>query len=306
MEAHADFEFRQILNRAFINAPDGMPMVWVGHLQGFQNMDRVFGPDFMLALCRLSVERGYRNFLYGGKPGVAERLSASLQRRFPGLQVVGTYTPPFRSLTPEEEKSALTQILESRPHILWVGLGTPKQERFMAQYTDRLQVPLMVGVGAAFDYHTGSIRDCSPWVKRAGMQWFHRLLQDPKRLSRRYLGNNPVFLWHIACQFMRLRRYPAGPESATDVAPIAEHLGVQSPQLPSDREVPAAYDGWLQAIASGCESPIEREPPRIPARRGRRFSRCVGQHRLLQQGANQPWRARCRALNSPASSMWLW
>ena len=163
---------------------------------------------------------------------MAERLSASLKRRFPGLQVVGTYTPPFRSLTPEEEKSALTQILESRPHILWVGLGTPKQERFMAQYTDRLQVPLMVGVGAAFDYHTGSIRDCSPWVKRAGMQWFHRLLQDPKRLSRRYLGNIPVFLWHIAfCQFMRLRRYPAGPESATDVAPIAEHLGVQSPSI---------------------------------------------------------------------------
>jgi N-acetylglucosaminyldiphosphoundecaprenol N-acetyl-beta-D-mannosaminyltransferase len=224
MDAHADPEFRQILNQSFINAPDGMPMVWVGRLLGFRSMERVFGPDLMLAMCQLSVERGYRNFLYGGKPGVAERLSANLQKRFPGLQVVGTYTPPFRSLTPDEEKSVSFRILKSRPHILWVGLGTPKQERFMAQYVDRFQVPLMVGVGAAFDYHTGSIRDCSVWVKRAGMQWLHRLLQDPKRLWRRYLRNNPAFLWHITCQLTRLRRYPAGRESSSQGARIVERL----------------------------------------------------------------------------------
>jgi N-acetylglucosaminyldiphosphoundecaprenol N-acetyl-beta-D-mannosaminyltransferase len=213
MEAHADSEVRRILNHAFINAPDGMPMTWVGRLQGFRTMDRVFGPDLMAAMCQLSVERGYRSFLYGGKPGVADFLSKTLQSKFPGIQVVGTYTPPFRSLTPEEEKEVLIRVRESRPHILWVGLSTPKQERFMAQYVDSLQVPLMVGVGAAFDYHTGSIRDCSPWVKRAGLQWLHRLVQNPRHLWRRYLRNNPAFLWHIAWQLSRLRQYPSGLEA---------------------------------------------------------------------------------------------
>lgn len=159
-------------------------------------------------MCRLSVERGYRNFLYGGKPGVAELLSETLQQRFPGLQVVGTYTPPFRNLTPEEEEEILAKVEQSKPHILWVGLSTPKQERFMAQYVDRLRVPLLIGVGAAFDYHTGQIRDCSDWIKRAGLQWLHRLMQDPRHLWRRYLRNNPAFLWHIAWQISGLRRYP--------------------------------------------------------------------------------------------------
>lgn len=205
MEARSNLEFRRILNRAFLNAPDGMPMTWVGRLQGFRKMDRVFGPDFMSAMCRRSVERGYRNFLYGGKPGVAALLSETLQRKFPGLQVVGTHTPPFRNLTTEEEEEMLIQVRESRPHILWVGLSTPKQEKFMAQYIDRLQVPLLVGVGAAFDYHSGRIQDCSRWIKRAGLQWLHRLTQDPSHLWRRYLRNNPAFLWHIAWQISGLR-----------------------------------------------------------------------------------------------------
>jgi N-acetylglucosaminyldiphosphoundecaprenol N-acetyl-beta-D-mannosaminyltransferase len=209
MEAQNDSEFRHILNHAFLNLPDGMPMSWVGHFQGQSQMDRVFGPDFMAAMCRLSVERGYRHFLYGGEPGVAEMLREALQKRFPGLQVVGTYTPPFRSLTVEEEASVLTQVRESRPHIVWVGLSTPKQERFMAHYVDLFQVPLLVGVGAAFDYHTGRIRDCPNWIKRVGMQWFHRLLQDPGRLWKRYARNNPAFVWNIALQVLKLRRYPS-------------------------------------------------------------------------------------------------
>jgi N-acetylglucosaminyldiphosphoundecaprenol N-acetyl-beta-D-mannosaminyltransferase len=215
MEAHADSGVRRVLNQALINVPDGMPMSWVGHLQGFRNMDRVFGPDLMMAMCRLSVERGYRNFFYGGKPGVAALLGRTLQRTIPGLQVVGTYTPPFRNLTGDEEKEVLAQVRKSRPHIIWVGLSTPKQERFMAQYVSYLQVPLMFGVGAAFDFHTGAIRDCSAWVKRAGLQWLHRLTQDPKHLWRRYLRNNPAFLWHIALQLSRLRQYPSGLEAAS-------------------------------------------------------------------------------------------
>jgi N-acetylglucosaminyldiphosphoundecaprenol N-acetyl-beta-D-mannosaminyltransferase len=214
MEAHRDPEVRRALNHALMNVPDGMPMSWVGYLQGFRNMDRVFGPDLMMAMCRLSVERGYRNFLYGGKPGVAELLSDALQSQMPGLQVVGTYTPPFRSLTPDEECDVLARVRESRPDIIWVGLSTPKQEQFMARYVDYLQVPLMFGVGAAFDFHTGAIRDCSPWIKRAGFQWFHRLMQDPKRLWKRYARNNPAFLWHIAMQLLRFQKYPSGPEAA--------------------------------------------------------------------------------------------
>ena len=208
MEAQSDSELRQILNNAFINTPDGMPMSWIGRLQGFNAMDRVFGPDLMASLCEISVERNYRHFLYGGEPGVAGLLKQRLENRFPGLQIVGTYTPPFRNLTNEEEEEIICQLQELQPHILWVGLSTPKQERFMARYVDRIQVPLMVGVGAAFDYHTGRISDCSDWIKRAGLQWLHRLIQDPRRLWKRYLKNNPAFLWKISLQILKLKQYP--------------------------------------------------------------------------------------------------
>jgi N-acetylglucosaminyldiphosphoundecaprenol N-acetyl-beta-D-mannosaminyltransferase len=226
MEAQKNCEFREILNRAMMNTPDGMPMSWVGRLQGFGDMDRVFGPDFMSAMCHLSLKRGFRHFLYGGKPGVAEKLKQALEKKFPGLQVVGTYTPPFRELNAAEEDALLAQVCNSRPHILWVGMSTPKQERFMAQYVDRLQVPLLVGVGAAFDYHTGLIRDCSPWIKRAGLQWLHRLAQDPKRLWRRYLRNNPRFVWNIALQLLKLRCYP---RISTTPAPEEGTLVVRRP-----------------------------------------------------------------------------
>jgi N-acetylglucosaminyldiphosphoundecaprenol N-acetyl-beta-D-mannosaminyltransferase len=209
MEAQTDAEFRGILNNAAINTPDGMPMTWVGRLQGFAQMDRVFGPDFMAALCQLSVERGYRNFFYGGKPGVAELLEKRLRTRFPGLQAAGIYTPPFGDLSTAQEQEVCERVRAARPHIVWVGLSTPRQERFMAQFVDRLQAPLLVGVGAAFDYHTGQIQDSPTWVKRAGLQWLHRLMQDPRRLWRRYLRNNPAFLWHIARQFAGVR-YPPG------------------------------------------------------------------------------------------------
>jgi N-acetylglucosaminyldiphosphoundecaprenol N-acetyl-beta-D-mannosaminyltransferase len=208
MEAQSDCELRRILNDAFINAPDGMPMSWIGRLQGFRKMDRVFGPDFMTDMCRLSVERSYRIFLYGGKPGVAQLLRETLVKRFRDLRIVGTFTPPFGALTREQEDEIVAQVHEAKPHILWVGISTPKQERFMAQFVERLQVPLLIGVGAAFDYQIGRIRDCSNWVKRSGLQWLHRLMQDPKRLGPRYLRSHPAFLWHIAWQILRLRRYP--------------------------------------------------------------------------------------------------
>jgi N-acetylglucosaminyldiphosphoundecaprenol N-acetyl-beta-D-mannosaminyltransferase len=208
MEAQSDPAFRSILNHAFLNTPDGMPMSWVGWIQGHRDMDRVFGPDFMAEICRRSVKRGYRHFLYGGKPGVAQELREKLEKKFPGIQIVGAYTPPFGDLTSQQEEELLASVKASDPHIVWVGLSTPRQEQFMARLQHGLAVPLLVGVGAAFDYHTGRTRDCANWIKRAGLQWLHRLVQDPKRLWRRYLRNNPLFLWRIALQLSGLRRYP--------------------------------------------------------------------------------------------------
>jgi len=206
MEAQKDPELRRIFNNAFLSVPDGMPLSWVGWLQGHLQMDRVFGPDLMARLCAASPPKGYRHFLYGGKPGVARQLLACLEQRFPGLQVVGTYTPPFRPLTGAEEEQLLAEVQAAQPDVLWVGISSPKQERFMAKYIGRLHVPLMVGVGAAFDFHTGRIRDCAPWIKRAGLQWMHRLLQDPRRLWRRYFYCVPAFLWRIGWQLAGLSR----------------------------------------------------------------------------------------------------
>jgi len=207
MEAQADPKFRRILNGSFMCVPDGQPMNWVGHLQGFRAMSRVYGPDFMIELCRLSVKRGYRHFLYGGDVGVADRLRQRLVERVPGLNIVGTYTPPFRPLNSEEGEELKALVKKTRPDIVWVGLSTPKQERFMSTYLGDLEVPLMVGVGAAFDIHCGIRKDAPSWMKKSGLQWVHRLFQEPRRLAGRYLINNPKFIYLISLQFMGLRSF---------------------------------------------------------------------------------------------------
>lgn len=207
MEAQRDPALRDILNRAFLCTPDGMPTVWVGRLQGHRKIARVYGPDFMLQMCRLSVPRGYRHFLFGGGPGVAEKLRSRLQSMVPGINIVGSYTPPFRPLTGEEVSGLIELVAEARPDIFWVGLSTPKQERFMAEFLPRLPTSLMVGVGAAFDIHAGLVADAPQWLKSSGLQWLYRLVKEPRRLWRRYLGNNPRFLRDIALQFAGCKRF---------------------------------------------------------------------------------------------------
>jgi len=207
MEAQSDPHLRRVLNHSFLTVPDGMPLVWIGRLLGNRTMRRVYGPDLMSAVCGLSVDRGYRHFLYGGKPGVAERLAGVLKTRFPELQIAGTSTPPFGSLTSDQESALVAMVADAKPDIFWVGLSTPTQELFMAQYLGKLDSPLMIGVGAAFDIHTGGIRDAPGWVKAAGLQWLHRLLQEPRRLWRRYLINNPKFIWRVSLQLLGLRRF---------------------------------------------------------------------------------------------------
>lgn len=207
MESQRDSRLREILNHSVLCLPDGMPTVWVGHLQGHRTMERVYGPDFMLQLCRLSARHDCRHFLYGGKHGVAEMLRNRLEILVPAINIVGTYTPPFRPLTAQEEENLIAQINQSQPDIVWVGLSTPKQERFMAQYIDRLQATLLVGVGAAFDIHAGLLADAPHWMKNCGLQWLDRLCKEPRRLWKRYLTNNPLFLWNIALQFAGLKRF---------------------------------------------------------------------------------------------------
>jgi len=201
MESRGDPELRATLNGAYLCVPDGMPTVWVGWLQGHHGMQRVYGPDYMIAMCRQSQLHGYRHFLFGGAPGVVERLKANLQMRMPWLQVVGTYTPPFGPLTPRQESELTQMVSREKPDIFWVGLSTPKQERFMARYLERLDVRLMAAVGAAFDLHAGMRDDAPAWMKNSGLQWLHRLSQDPRRLGPRYLKHNPRFMWEICGQF---------------------------------------------------------------------------------------------------------
>jgi len=207
MEAQRDHELRDVLNRAYLNVPDGKPTVWVGKAQGHGSMRRVFGPDLMAEICRVSVARGYTHFFYGGDTGVAEELAATLQHRFPGLKVVGTLTPPFRALNDAEIADLGRQLQACRPDIFWVGLSTPKQELFMARVASNLDVGVSIGVGAAFDYHTGRLRDAPTWMKEGGLQWTHRLWQEPRRLWRRYTQNIPVFLFLLLLQLTGIRKF---------------------------------------------------------------------------------------------------
>ncbi|MGA2178458.1 MAG: WecB/TagA/CpsF family glycosyltransferase [Verrucomicrobiota bacterium] len=208
MEAQADATLRHILNQAFLCTPDGMPMVWMGWLRGHREMSRVYGPDLMLEVCAWSEKNGCRHFFFGGAPGVAEQLRDNLTKRFPNLQVVGCYAPPFRPLNAEEEKQLQEMVHAAQPDILWVGLSTPKQEKFMAEFLLRLDVTLMIGVGAAFDFHSGRIQQAPRWMQRSGLEWFYRLCQEPGRLAKRYLRNNPLFVVKIAGQLCGLKKYP--------------------------------------------------------------------------------------------------
>jgi N-acetylglucosaminyldiphosphoundecaprenol N-acetyl-beta-D-mannosaminyltransferase len=207
MEAQSDPDLRAILNQAFLNTPDGMPMVWIGRLNGFREMGRVYGPDLMLLICEFTRDMDYRHFLYGGGEGVAEELQRKLEARFPGIKIVGTYTPPFRPLTEAEEAELTGLVNEKKPDIIWVGLSTPKQEKFMAQYCGKLDATLLVGVGAAFDFHAGRVRQAPLWMQRSGLEWLFRLASEPRRLWRRYLKNNPLFIFRFFCQCTGLRKY---------------------------------------------------------------------------------------------------
>ena len=208
MEGQRNERFREVLNEAFLCTPDGMPMVWMSHVQGRRSVSRVYGPDLMLEVLEQSQALGVRQFLYGGHNGTGDLLRRKLLERFPALQIVGVYEPPFRPLNVNEEAALISQVKQTRPDIIWVGISTPKQEFFMSEYLRKLDTVLMVGVGAAFDIFAGLKRQAPRWMQRTGLEWFFRLCQDPRRLGHRYLRNNPDFVWRALMQLTGLKKYP--------------------------------------------------------------------------------------------------
>jgi len=205
MECQRDPELLAIHNASGMTTPDGMPIVWAGKLARAP-IDRVCGPELLPAVCRRGAEAGWRMFLYGGDTGVADRLAAELVGRYPGLRVVGTFTPPFRPLEPDEDASVRALIAESGADIVWVGLSTPKQERWMAAHVGGVGAPVLIGVGAAFDMHAGLVRRAPGWLRRTGFEWVYRLALEPRRLWRRYLSNNPRFVLALLRRRPRLVR----------------------------------------------------------------------------------------------------
>ncbi len=220
MESRRDPSLRRIHNASGLTTPDGMPMVWAGHRAGAGYMRRVYGPDLMLALCQRAAERGWSSYFYGGAPGVAERLAARLAERFGGLAVAGTCSPPFRPLTAAEDDAVVGGIERAAPQLVWVGLGTPKQERWMAAHRDRLSAPVLLGVGAAFDIHAGLLPQAPRWMRACGLEWLYRLGREPRRLAGRYLRNNPRFLLEILLWPPRLQ--PPLPAPASGPAQTRE------------------------------------------------------------------------------------
>jgi N-acetylglucosaminyldiphosphoundecaprenol N-acetyl-beta-D-mannosaminyltransferase len=181
-----------------------MPMVWAGKFAGASGIERVYGPDLMLALADVAAKRGWTSYFYGGQSGVPESLAKVMTERFPGFKVVGSHSPPFRELNPSEDASVVREINAANPDIVWVGLSTPKQERWMASHRDELSASVLIGVGAAFDIHTGRVSQAPYWMQRSGLEWLYRLSREPRRLWRRYFLNIPGFLVRLVLKPPRI------------------------------------------------------------------------------------------------------
>lgn len=200
-------DLRIIHNNAGLVVPDGMPMVWISRWRGHAHVSRVYGPGLMLDYLLHSVKKKRRHFFYGGGEGVPEKLKHVLCDKFPRLQVVGTLSPPFRPLTREEDENVIRQINKTCPDMVWVGLSTPKQEKWMADHLGRINAPVMVGVGAAFDFNAGLKKTAPEWMQKSGLEWSFRVMTEPRRLWRRYLWVIPMFIILNLLQLLGILRY---------------------------------------------------------------------------------------------------
>lgn len=206
MMARDDDVMREALIRATLTLPDGVPVVWAARVLGEDLPHRVYGPELMRRFCDRSAAAGHRVWLYGGRDqGALVQLALNLRRRHPGISIVGGYSPPFRALSEEEEDEIARQINAARPDVLWVGIGAPKQEKWMVRMRERLDVPVMCGVGAAFDFHAGRVSQAPLWMQERGLEWTYRIAQEPRRLLPRYLETNPRFMLGFARQYLRER-----------------------------------------------------------------------------------------------------
>jgi N-acetylglucosaminyldiphosphoundecaprenol N-acetyl-beta-D-mannosaminyltransferase len=203
MHSQEDPELRAAVLASDFTVPDGQPLVWAMNLLGHNLSSRVYGPDLMERACERAARTGQRFFLYGGRPSALEMLREVLPERYPGLRIVGARPGPFRELTPTEADAIASELNAAEPDVIWVGLGVPLQEKFMAAMRDRLDAPVLVGVGAAFDFHAGLKRQAPDSLQRLGLEWAFRLVQEPRRLWRRYLRYNPRFVLGFARQYFR-------------------------------------------------------------------------------------------------------
>lgn len=193
--AYEDEEYCKVQNGGILAIPDGGPLSSVGQKRGFKNMQRTTGPTLMEEVFKISASKGYRHYFYGSTEETLERLYTVLTEKYPGIQIVGMYSPPFRPMTEDEDKAIIERINETKPDFVWVGLGAPRQEKWMAAHQGLIN-GLMIGVGAGFDYHAGNIRRAPEWMQKNNLEWVYRLLQDPKRLFKRYLYTNTKFIWN--------------------------------------------------------------------------------------------------------------
>ncbi len=207
MECRRSDEVRQIFNAAGMVTPDGMPVVWVARRSGFPHVRRVYGPDLMLAELEQSELLGHRHFFYGGGRGVAERLAAAMRKRFPRVTIAGVVEPPFAPLDELCTPQTADLINGAQPDVVWVGMSSPKQDRWMARMRGLLEAPVLIAVGAAFDFHSGAVKQAPVWMQRSGLEWAYRLGTDPARLWRRYLIDNPWFLWELALQKTGVKKF---------------------------------------------------------------------------------------------------
>ncbi len=221
-----DDALRHVHNRAFMVTPDGMPLVWALRRAGHSDADRVYGPDLMKSVFDKGRREGLRHYLYGTTPEVLEKLTARLTAMFPGANIVGTWSPPFRPMSEAEKDEAAQRINATRADVVWVGLSTPKQEMWMSEMRDRLDPPVLVGVGAAFDFHAGVKAQAPRFIQRSGFEWLFRLACEPRRLWRRYLVTVPSFIGLVTAQKLKLKSFPldhgdAGAETRPGLTPIS-------------------------------------------------------------------------------------
>jgi N-acetylglucosaminyldiphosphoundecaprenol N-acetyl-beta-D-mannosaminyltransferase len=206
MVCQEDPELRDAVLNSDLTVPDGQPLVWAMNALGHDLSSRVYGPDLMDKACARAAKSGLRFYLYGGRnQGALVQLALNLRRRHPGLRIVGGYSPPYRELTDHERRAIAHEIDSSGADVVWVGIGVPKQEKWMAAMRPLLQTPVLIGVGAAFDFHAGLVPQAPPWMQASGLEWAYRLAHEPRRLWRRYLRYNPLFVAGFARQYLRHR-----------------------------------------------------------------------------------------------------